>query len=601
MLNNFTTLLGALTTASTSPPPAGASWTDGFRDMWSDNALVIGERVGLALLIFLGGWLVAKFVSWLVYRMLLATDLDNKLADKLRLSLLVEGDATGGAKSARDAKKAANALERFVANIVYYMLMLLVLVGVLQFAGLTQAATPIQGLVETVVQALPLVGKAVIILLVAYFAGLLLSKIVTRGLDLMRVDSRFAELSDNKQESAAVAIQRPFSQTAGNVVFWLIMVTGLAGAFDALRIAPIAGPLNNALDRVIGVIPKLAVAAVIVAVGYVLGRITKVIVHNLLDALGFNRLIDRLGLTRVFAGRRPSAIVGQALMFFILLQASIAAFNELGLVTIAGPLTDMMTRFWLLLPNLAVSALVVVIGVFLGKLLRGVVASALRGLGFDALLYRLGFPTLQPRPDRLGEPSELVGFFVQVAVILLAAAQACENLDLQTWAAYINLFLGYLLRHVLVALVIVGVGQAIGGYVRDLIAAKAAEGDTQPANARWIAEFARYAVLVFAFTMAIHQLGVAEDFVLMSFGLLFGALCLAAALAFGLGSRDVAGEIVRKQYTQMQAGVPPTNPPAPTTPTAARTSGPFTTTGTLGGSPGSSGVFGRPPGGSGTP
>lgn len=568
------TTLAALVTRAPASPPTDGGWLDSFRDLWSDNALLIAERVGLALLIFVGGWLVAKFVSWLVYRMLCATDLDNKLADKLRLSLLVDGDPKAAVK---DAKQVTNQLERFVASVVYYMLMLLVLVGVLQYAGLSQAATPIQGLVETVVQALPLVGKAVLVLIVAYFAGTILNKLVTRGLDLLRVDARFAELSADP----AADKQRPFSQAAGNAVFWLVMVVGLAGAFDALKIASIAGPLNNALDRVVGLAPRLAIAAVIFTAGYVLGRITRVIVHNLLDALGFNRLVDRLGMTSLFGGRKPSGIVGLALMAFLMLQASIAALNELGLVTIAGPLTEMMARFWLVLPNLAVSALVVVVGVFIGRLLRGVVAGALRGLGFDGLMLRLGFPALQARPDRLGEPSELVGFAVQVAVVLLAAAQACENLQLATWAAYINLFLGYLLRHVLVAVAIVGVGQAIGGYVRDLIAAKAAEGDVQGGNARWVGEFARYAVLVFAFTMAVHHLGVAEDFVLMSFGLLFGALCLAGALAFGLGSRDVAGDIVRKKYQQIQQA-----PGAPQAPAQRGPSGP------AGAAPGS--FFNRP-------
>jgi hypothetical protein len=52
--------------------------------------------------------------------------------------------------------------------------------------------------------------------------------------------------------------------------------------------------------------------------------------------------------------------------------------------------------------------------------------------------------------------------------------------------------------------------------------------------------------------MAVHQLGVAEDFVLLSFGLLFGALCLAGALAFGLGSRDLAGELVRDRYRKVK-------------------------------------------------
>ena len=576
MLEQFTTLAGLAARApAPSAPPTDGGWIDSFSALWSDNALLIAERVGLALMIFIGGWLVAKFISWLVYRMLMATDFDNKLADKLKLSLLVEGDPKAGAK---EAKQVTNQLERFIANIVYYMLMLLVLVGVLQYAGLSQAATPIQGLVETVVQALPLVGKAVILLIVAYFAGTILSKLVSRGLDLLRVDNRFAELS--AAPAAGAQQQRPFSQAAGNAVFWLVMVVGLAGAFDALKIASISGPLNNALDRVVGLVPKLAIGAVIFTVGYVLGRITRVIVHNLLDALGFNKLIDRLGMTSLFGGKKPSGVVGLALMAFIMLQASIAALNELGLITIAGPLTEMMARFWLVLPNLAVSGLVVVVGVFVGRLLRGAVAGALRGLGFDALMYRLGFPKLEDRSDRLGEPSELFGFAIQLAVVMLAAAQACENLQLATWASYINQFLGYLLRHVLVAVAIVGVGQAIGGYVRDLIAAKAAEGEAQTGNARWVGEFARYAVLVFAFTMAVHQLGVAEDFVLMSFGLLFGALCLAAALAFGLGSRDVAGEIVRKRYQQIQQA-----PGAPQAPAQRGPSGPTSA---------SSGFFNRP-------
>ncbi|MDC0669588.1 mechanosensitive ion channel [Nannocystis radixulma] len=542
------------------PPtaPAGPGWLDSFQELWSDQALVIAERLGLALLIFIGGWLVAKCVSWLVYRALCATEVDNVLAEKLRLSLIVDGDGRAGGK---DAKKVAGQLERFLASVVYYMLMLLVLVGVLQYAGLTQAAAPIQGLVETVVQALPLVGKALVLLVIAYFAGTILRKLVTRAVDLLRLDARFAELSETPAEATAAhsaesAIPRPFSKTAGDAVFWLVMVAGLAGAFDAMKIAPVAGPLNNAIDRVVALAPRLAVAGVIVAAGYVLARIARVVVQNLLDALGLPRLVARLGLAGLFAGNSPSAVVGLAVMAFIVLQATIAGLNELGLVTIAGPLTEMTARVWLLLPDVAVSTAVVVLGVLLGRIGGSVVGAALRGFGFDALLLRLGFPPREARPERIGEPSELAGALVQIAVILLAVAQACQNLGLLTWAAYVDAFLAYLLRHVLVAMLIVGVGLGLGGLVRDLLAARAAPGEARPLSARWLGEFARYTVLVFAFTMAVHQLGVAQDFVLMSFGLLFGALCLAAALAFGLGARDVAGDIVRRRYQQIEPGAP---------------------------------------------
>jgi len=548
--------------APPGPAPAGDWWTS-IQGVLSTDALVVGKQVLLSLLLFLGGWLVAKLISWGVYRGLCKTSLDNKLAAKLRLGVLLEGDEPV-------AKPAVpNALERTIASVVYYMLMLLVVVGVLQFAGLSQAAGPIQGLVDTVVQALPLVGKAALILVVAYFAGLILSRLVRGALTVLRVDSRFAELGAVDPVPGAVA-PRPFSGAAGDVVFWLVMLAGLAGAFDALSITPISEPLHNALNRVVAVVPSLGFAALLLLTGYVLGRVVRVVVHNLLDSLGFNRLLERIGLSRLFGANKPSAILGRIAMFFIVFQASIAALNELGLVTLSGPLTAMMGRFWILLPNLAVSALVVIVGVFVGRLLRGVVAGTLRNLGFDGLAQRLGFPTLAARPDRLGEPSELLGFAVQAAVILLALAQACDNLQLDTWAHYVNGALGYLLKHVLVALVVVAIGVGIGNYVRDQIKVRDADPQT-----RWLAEFARYAVLVLAFTMAVHQLEVAPEFVLLAFGLLFGGLCLAAALAFGLGARDVAGDMVRKGIQQAQGEPPPSA--TPTLPgAAARPTDPFT-------------------------
>ena len=548
-------LLGATfsSTAHAAPPgpapaPAG-DWWSSVQGVLGSDALLVGKQVVLSLLLFLGGWLVAKLISWGVYRGLCKTSLDNKLAAKLRLGVLMEGEDPVA------KPPAPNALEKGIASVVFYMLMLLVVVGVLQFAGLSQAAGPIQGLVDTVVQALPLVGKAALILVIAYFAGLILSRLVRGALQVLRVDGRFAELGAADVTPGAEA-PRPFSKAAGDVVFWLVLLAGLAGAFDALHITPISEPLNNALNRVVAVVPSLGFAALLLLAGYVLGRIVRVVVHNLLDSLGFNRLLERVGLARLFGGHKPSAILGRIAMFFIVFQASIAALNEINLVTLSGPLTAMMGRFWLLLPNLAVSVLVVVVGVFIGRLLRGVAAGALRSLGFDGLAQRLGFPTLAARPDRLGEPSELIGFAVQAAVILLAVAQACDNLELDTWAHYVNGALGYLLKHVLVALVVVAVGVGIGTYVRDAI--KARDADTQT---RWLAEFARYAVLVLAFTMAVHQLEVAPEFVLLAFGLLFGGLCLAAALAFGLGARDVAGDMVRRGVQQTQTETPPSSTP----------------------------------------
>jgi hypothetical protein len=522
--------------------PSG--WGPAFQEMLTDNAMVVGQRILLAVLLFIAGWFVAKVAAYGVYRVLCSTSIDNKIAKKLRLSLLVED------KSGSDSDEAAaDGLERFLSSVVYYLLMLLVIVGVLEYAGLSQAAGPIQGLVDTVIQALPLVGKAIAILVVAYFAGTLLAKLISRGLKLLKVDARFAELNDQDDD----AERKPFSEHVGSVVFALIMIVGLSGAFEALQISAIAQPLHNAIDRLIGVVPSVAFAGLILFAGYILGRVVRSVLANVLDSLGLNRLVERVGLSKIFGNAKASWVVGTSVMAFIIIQAAIAAFNEVGLVTLSEPLTEMMARFWLILPSLAVSVVVVAVAVFAGRILRGVVASSLRNLGFDRLMARLGFAKIAEREDRLGEPSELVGFLVQAGIILLAVAQALANLHLDTWALYVNAFLAYLVKHVVVALGIVVVGLGIGNYVRDVIEARQQTEDADGvAGQRWLPEFARYVVLVFAFTMAVRQLEVAEDFVLLTFGLLFGSLCLAVAIAFGVGARGVAGEIVRKRYEEMQ-------------------------------------------------
>jgi len=542
-----------------------------FGWLLSDETMEIGTRIVFAILLFLGGWILSKLFSYLVYRILCATDIDNRLAKKLGIDLIV------GQKKGEE-----NALERFLAKTVHYVLMLLVVVGVLQYAGLTQVAGPIQRFVDTVIQALPYIGKAALILVAAYFGGTILKVAVTTFLNRVGIDRRFAELADAKPEGEDKAPQQPFSQAAGRVVFWLIMVLGLAGAFEALEIGPIADPLRNAIDRVITLFPSLALAALLIAGGYVLGRIVRAIVRNLLQSMGFDALVARLKLDRLTGKTSPSDVVGIVFLVFVVFQAIIAAFNELGLATLSEPLTAMMAQFWTILPALAVSTLIVVFGFVVGRLLRTVVAATFHNIGADEFMEKLGFGKLAERKDRLGEYSQLAGFVTQVAVVLIAVAQALQNLDLHTWAVYVTSFLVYCVQHVAVALVIVIIGFAVGNYVRDLVNAHRSEkNDDLPA---WIGEFVRYTVLVFAFTMAVHQLNVAENFVLISFSMLFGSLCLALALAFGLGARDVAGEIVKRRWLKARARlgdepwppggsaaippvappkVPPTQPPPP--------------------------------------
>ena len=542
--------------ALAAPPPSGDGPLGQLGLMAENPAVKLALRVLLAILLFIAGWIVAKIVHFATYQLLSRTDLDNKVAERLGVSVLLDGKKSGDAQGT---------VERFVAQVAYAIVMLLVIVGVLQFAGLSQVAGPLERLVDTVVQALPRIGKAALILVVAFLAGKILSRVTKAALDGIKFDERFAAMAEAGEKKAA------FSDTVGRVIAGLILLVVIAGAFEALEITPIAEPLHGAIDHIVGVLPKVAFAALLVAVGWFGGSIARAVVRRLLHGVGFDGLAEKAQLDRVTGKTSPSEVVATALMVFIVVQASIAALNEVGLTTLSDPLTDMMAQFWNLLPSLAVGVVILVVAVFVGRLLRRVVAGTLRNIGLDRFMGSLGFKPLSEREDRLGEYSEMLGFAVQVGVILLGVAQALSTLQLETWEGYVSMFLGYIVKNVAVATFVVGVGFAIGNYVRDLVHAR---GDDEAS--RWMGEFARYAVLVFAFTMAVRQLDVAEDFVLLTFGLLFGALCLGAALAFGLGGREVAGDIVKRRYdearrqmggsgrTVTRPGVPTPTPQDPT-------------------------------------
>ena len=99
------------------------------------------------------------------------------------------------------------------------------------------------------------------------------------------------------------------------------------------------------------------------------------------------------------------------------------------------------------------------------------------------------------------------------------------------------------------AIVIVIVGIVLGGFVEGLIMASAGGLHGGPTLAR----AGRIGIIVIAVFMALQELGIATDIVTTAFAILFGAVALALALSFGLGNRELAGEVTREWYGRYRA------------------------------------------------
>ena len=205
------------------------------------------------------------------------------------------------------------------------------------------------------------------------------------------------------------------------------------------------------------------------------------------------------------------------------------------------------------LPKILAFALILLIGWFLATLVEKVVAGILRTVHFNNLARRSGFADFV---QRLGIETDASGFIGAVAkwfVRLIALVVAFDALGLPAVSDVLRQLLLWL-PNLVVAVVMLVIGGLAANALANLVRASTSKAGFSNPNA--IAKVAQVAVWAFAIVVAVNQLGIAQTLVNTLFMAVVGAMALAAGLAFGLGGRDTAGEIVRNVYQRSKENAP---------------------------------------------
>jgi hypothetical protein len=198
------------------------------------------------------------------------------------------------------------------------------------------------------------------------------------------------------------------------------------------------------------------------------------------------------------------------------------------------------------LPNLVAGLLILAVGYGLAKLLAGVTRNLLGRTRYDRFLTKIG---LIDSPES-HQGSHWTGSAVFVLVMLAAIMQASRAWNLGMVADGVSSIIAYV-PHLLGAAVIFGAALYFGDWVRSRVA----RGEASRVGQRpLVAASVRAGVLALGAFMALRELQIAPEIVTIAFTLTLAAIALAAALAFGLGSRNVAGQVTQKWYERQAAG-----------------------------------------------
>lgn len=476
----------------------------------------ITQLLGVSLIHFVGafalllvGWMFALVVSGGVRRALHHTQLDNRLAGRL----------FSGQEAGRPIP-----IEQWTASGVFYLIMLFVLVGFFQQLQLQQVSEPINRLLNQLFEFAPRLLSAAVLLAVAWFVATMLRRAT---LGLTRV-AKLQGLLATQAGPQSASLPKALAESA----YWLVFLLFLPAVLNALNLDGLLQPIQNVTEKILGFLPNAATAVVILAVGWFVARIAQGAAGNLLAALGADTLSDKVGLTPALGGKRLSGILGWVTCGLILIPAIVAALDALALEALVRPVSEMLNRILAAVPLLLVALLVLTVAYVGGKVAAGWISTTLANAGFDDILIRLGLSKRAHRDDAR-TPSRIVGILTLAGILLFAVTESAQLLGLAALADLTTQFTFFAGR-ILLGLMMFGVGLYLANAAAATILASAA---VQP---NVLAAAARFAILSLSAAMSLTQMGLGEAIVKLAFGLLLAAVAAAAAIAFGLGGRDVA-------------------------------------------------------------
>lgn len=219
-------------------------------------------------------------------------------------------------------------------------------------------------------------------------------------------------------------------------------------------------------------------------------------------------------------------------------------------VTVTGFWDAFITKIAVFLPNLFFAIAIILLGWVICNVIKRIVVRVLKLCQFDILAERSGIKQILDRGGIRQSASDIVGLLVFWFLFLIAIVTTLETLNLSGATDTLHTIYLYIPK-IVAALVTLILGLYFANFLESVTRASCANAGLEQAGS--IGRTAYLATAIFVVAGIFEILDIASEIVIWAFILVFGAACLALALAFGLGGRDVAGRFLEKWLEQKKS------------------------------------------------
>lgn len=467
-----------------------------------ESAAVLIPILAIVVGLFIA-WIVGRLGAFIVKRILVSAKVDERASDSL-------GTQTQ--------------ITKWVSGFTFWALFVFVLVWLINVA---QGFIP--GLQDNVVQS-PLqallaewVGKIVsvgISLLVAWAIATVLKFLVVRVLNVTKLDERLGETVPGETSP------NNMNESIGKTVFWLVFLVFIPSILNNLGIGQAADSVQGLVDSIIGYIPGIIGAIIVLVLGGLFARILRQIVTGFLEGVGVDGLGERFGFSKSNDAQPLSALLGTVVYVLVFIPIVVQALDLLALPVISEIGTQLLGSVTTAIISILGAVVILFVAYYLAKFISDIVTNLLAGIGIDRLPEALGFKTAQG-----ANLSGVAGYVVLVYVMLFAVQGTAETFGLGAIAGIVASLIA-LGGNVLLGVAIFMVGIYLANVASNVITTAGGE------DASFLANIARWGILIFVAGIALTQAGV--PLAGQTITIILYAIGAAVALAFGLGGRDTA-------------------------------------------------------------
>jgi hypothetical protein len=292
-------------------------------------------------------------------------------------------------------------------------------------------------------------------------------------------------------------------------------------------------PFKELVTTVAVYLPRIVAVLVLLLIAWILAKVLRSAVRKALRA---SKVDERLGKGGDVKDEKQFPVAqgaGTVVYWLVWLFFGLAILQSLGVEGILDSVVILFEKIFSAVPNIIGAVIVLVIFYFLGRLLARWITKFLTSIRFNEVPVKLGLAK-QPIEGQWS-PASIVGYIGLALIMLFAVIMAADLLEFPIVSELISQLTGFL-GLVILGVIILGIGIFLANLAANMLRPRS----------QTLASAARIFIMVLVIAMALRTMGFANEIIILGFSLMLGAIALAVAIAFGLGGREPARDLLSR-------------------------------------------------------